>query len=222
MTVGGLDSSLYTGSVTYTKVTLEGYWEVETEGIAINGTTVSGTSSLAAIDTGTSLWYVPSAVAEALFAQLGGEAYSDQGYYSIPCDAHTFTVSAVFSGVQFQVDLSDMLLGYADSSHTQCVFGIVAQDNEDTHGNQMAIIGDAFLKNVYSVFDYSNGQVGFATLTNTSSSSTRNTAGSGVTATASAGSKSTSTADKSAGTSLHTSLFIVFTCLMAAVAVVAY
>jgi hypothetical protein len=144
MIVGGINS------ITYAPVTYEGYWEVESQGLAVNGQVVSGTSSKAAIDTGTSLWYVPTSVAQAFYAQFNGQSYGSQGYWSIPCSTETFTFAAVFNNVQFEVELGDMLLGYADQSREQCVFGLVAQDAQDPQGNTIAIIGDAFLKNVYS------------------------------------------------------------------------
>lgn len=174
MTVGAINSARYTGDITYTPVTLEGYWEVASEGLAVDGTIISGTASPAAIDTGTSLWYVPTSVATAFYARLSGQSYGSQGYYSIPCATPTFTFSAVFAGRQFQVDLGDMLLGYADQSRSQCVFGIVAQDAQDPNGNDIAIIGDAFLKNVYSIYDYANARVGFATVANATSNQQRN------------------------------------------------
>lgn len=177
MLVGGIDSSKYNGSITYTPVTVQGYWEVQSDGLAVNGQIVSGTSSLAAIDTGTSLWYVPTSVATAFYGALNGQSYGSAGYWSIPCDTPTFTLAASFNNQQFEVDLGDMLLGYADQSRTQCVFGIVAQDAQDPNNNDIAIIGDAFLKNVYSIYDYGNLRVGFATLSGQTSAAGSGTAG---------------------------------------------
>jgi hypothetical protein len=174
MTVGAINTARVSGDITYAPVTLEGYWEVESQGLVLNGQVVSGTSSPAAIDTGTSLWYVPTSVAQAFYTQLQGQSYGSQGYWSIPCNTPTFTFGAQFNGRQFEVDLGDMLLGYADSSREQCVFGIVAQDAQDPNGNNIAIIGDAFLKNVYSIYDYANARVGFANLANVTSSTTTN------------------------------------------------
>lgn len=150
MLIGGINSARYTGDITYIPVTYEGYWEIASQGLAVDGQIIDGTSSNAAIDTGTSLWYVPTSVAQAFYARFNGQAYGNQGYWSIPCNTETFTFSAVFNNVQFEVDLGDMLLGYADQSRQQCVFGLVAQDAQDPQGNTIAIIGDAFLKNVYS------------------------------------------------------------------------
>lgn len=176
LTIGAVDSAKYSGSISYNPVTIRGYWEVKSDGLAINGAVISGTSSAAAIDTGTSLWYVPSSVASAFYSQLGGISYGQNGYYSIPCNTQRFNLTAVFNNVQYSVDLSDLLIGFADSSRQNCVFGIVAQDTTDPNGNPMAIVGDAFLKSVYTVFDYGNSRVGFAPLSASASktSSTSN------------------------------------------------
>lgn len=53
----------------------------------------------------------------------------------------------------------------AQGSTTQCVLGILGVDQLDSNNVNVAIIGDLFLKSVYSVFSYSyNGApaVGFA------------------------------------------------------------
>ena len=83
MVLGGIDSSKYTGAITYAPVVLRGYWEIETA-LGLGGATVSGTAMRAAIDTGTSLAYVPPAVATAFYAPLNGRQVSSRGYWSIP------------------------------------------------------------------------------------------------------------------------------------------
>lgn len=54
LSVGGTDSSLYTGSFTYAKVEQEGYWQVALDGISVSGKkAVSNADSI--IDTGTTV-----------------------------------------------------------------------------------------------------------------------------------------------------------------------
>ena len=56
LSVGGTDSSLYTGSFTYAKVKQEGYWQVDLDGISVNGKrAVSNADSI--IDTGTTVTF---------------------------------------------------------------------------------------------------------------------------------------------------------------------
>lgn len=47
--------------------------------------------------------------------------------------------------------MNDWILGPADNVGTNCVLGIVGQDQRDASGNLLAIVGDLFLKNVYSI-----------------------------------------------------------------------
>ena len=91
--LGCIDSSKYTGAIGYAPVTFEAFWEVQLQGMAINGTVVAGTSALAAIDTGTSLFYLPTKAAAAFYAALGArQVQGSGGYYAVPCDIPNFTV----------------------------------------------------------------------------------------------------------------------------------
>lgn len=59
LSVGGTDSSLYTGSFTYAKVEQEGYWQVALDGISANGkNAISNADSI--IDTGTTVIFFRS------------------------------------------------------------------------------------------------------------------------------------------------------------------
>lgn len=54
LSVGGSDSSLYSGDFTYAKVEKEGYWQVALDGMSVGGKkAVSSTDSI--IDTGTTV-----------------------------------------------------------------------------------------------------------------------------------------------------------------------
>lgn len=165
MCVGCLDSSKYTGSITYTPVTTKGYWEIPMGGVAANGNVVSGTAVTAAIDTGTTLIYIPVATANTFYKSIGGISYGNAGLYAYPCSTDLKSVGLAFGGVTYLIDLNDLVLGYSPSSTTQCVLGILGVDQLDANGVNVAIIGDLFLKSVYSVFSYSNNgspAVGFA------------------------------------------------------------
>lgn len=193
-------------------VSARAYWEIPSDGITVNNNVVDGTSFAAAIDTGTSLTYVPTAVAKALYAQIGGTPAGDgSGEYYVPCVSPFEAIGFSFGGVNYNVPLADIYLGYASSSDkSQCILGILGQDMYDADGNQVAIIGALFLKSVYSVFSYSNNgapAVAFAPsitsgVTATSSSPSGSAAGSAASgaSAASSGSLATNgTAASSAG-----------------------
>ncbi|CAF1436734.1 unnamed protein product [Rotaria sordida] len=75
---GGVDSSKYTGSVTYIPVVLEGYWEFQMTSVTVGSTIVSG-SAYAIADTGTTLIIGPVTEVTALNRALGGTLDSASG-----------------------------------------------------------------------------------------------------------------------------------------------
>lgn len=96
---------------TYIPVTTQGYWEIPSDGIAIDGTIVPGTSFKAAIDTGTTLIYIPRAAAKALYAKLGGTEKGSSGEWTVPCASTFSSIALSFGGRQFQMPLRDVFLG---------------------------------------------------------------------------------------------------------------
>ncbi|GAA5891707.1 hypothetical protein JCM6882_006175 [Rhodosporidiobolus microsporus] len=165
--VGCIDSSKYTGSLNYNPVSSKSYWSVDSDGVNIDGSIVSGTSMVAALDTGTTLIYLPTAVASSLYSKLGGKKVGSSGEYHVPCVSTFGSIGLTFNGVTYNMPLDDVFLGYASSSNTDdCILGIFASDYYDSEGQNVAIVGNLFLKSVYSVFSYSqNGSpaVGLAT-----------------------------------------------------------
>ncbi|KAL8287595.1 hypothetical protein RQP46_003453 [Phenoliferia psychrophenolica] len=188
LTIGAIDSTHYTGPIQYTNVTQQTYWKVSAAS-TVNGTAV-GSSYGAAIDTGTTLIYIPNSAAAAIYAAIPGatksSTYSSSGVdvYTYPC-AYQGAVAFTFGGLttKFGVDRRDFNLGYATSDGQYCVAGIIGASFSD--GNPLAVVGDEFLKSWYSVYSFANGgTVGFAasaiapvTPPKTSSSSSSSKAG---------------------------------------------
>ncbi|CAG8471778.1 6016_t:CDS:2 [Gigaspora margarita] len=91
---------------------------------------------------------------------IDGEELNTQdhknGIYSLPCeDVHE--VGLIFSGMAWYINLSDFTV---EVTEDVCI-GAVIYGNI-IGSNTKWIIGSAFLKNVYTMFDQGNRQVGFA------------------------------------------------------------
>jgi cathepsin D len=161
LTIGGVDDSLYTGSITYTPVTHQGFWQVDVESIAVNGYHSGGFSGI--IDTGSKLVVGdPNAVKQFYDSIPGSKDASSTvgaGYYTVPCNSVP-TVSLTFSGQSFEIAPGIFNLGPSSSGSEDCVGGVKGSDT----GGDFWVIGDVFLQNVYSVFDVGENRVGFATL----------------------------------------------------------
>lgn len=185
--LGGTDSSEYSGAITYTPVIQQSYWQVALEAVKVNSQTVShGTSAI--IDTGTTSIVASTAATEAFYAAYPGAqplanfGYTDPkfaGYYGVPCSGTSVAFSRcistersadrscgiAFGGVSYAISTSVFTsLGSIGPQNgvPYCVGGLIANDNIGI--GSAWLVGDIFLQNVYSVFDLSNNQVGFATL----------------------------------------------------------
>jgi len=165
-TMGFLNSSLYTGAIDYQSLNgRQSYWLLPLTSLTVQGEPISlptGSSSLAAIDTGTTLVGGPPDAIAQIFAQIPGSRPGTDnlaGYYTYPC-ATTVTVSLSFGGRAWTIDPADFRL--ARISNSQCL-GAFFQLRTGSSAPPW-IIGDTFLKNVYSVYRYNPPAVGFAQL----------------------------------------------------------
>lgn len=87
---GNTNTSLYTGQIDYQSIPsgFTSYWTLPITNLTVNSGSVSlpsGSSSYAAIDTGTTLIGGPAAQVAALYAQIPGSATGTgnyQGYYT--------------------------------------------------------------------------------------------------------------------------------------------
>ncbi|KAH9167398.1 acid protease [Lactarius sanguifluus] len=166
-TLGATNTSLYTGQIDYQTVDTTAYWTLPLTSLTVNSNsvTIPSSSSLAAIDTGTTLVGGPAAQISALYAQIPGSAPGTgnyDGYYTYPCST-TVNVALSFGGQSWSISPSDFKL--AQLSDSLCLGGFFELSRSQSSSSQVGwIVGDTFLKNVYSVFRASPPSVGFATL----------------------------------------------------------
>jgi cathepsin D len=168
-TMGFVNSSLYTGTIDYQALpSTPSYWILPMTSLTVQGNSVtipSGSSSYSAIDTGTTLVGGPSSVIQSIFAQIPGSQRGTgnwQGYWTYPCST-AVNVAISFGGPSWPISPADFQLTKISSS--QCVGAFFELSTGGSAPNW--IVGDTFLKNVYSVFRYNPAAVGFAALSNT-------------------------------------------------------
>ncbi|CAF1245984.1 unnamed protein product [Didymodactylos carnosus] len=109
----------------------------------------------AIVDTGTTLLYVPSAIANASNALFSPPAVynSTAGAFTVPCDAIAPKFGVSIGRETFYINAKDLIF---DNGDTTCVSGIV------DGGEGPYILGDVFLKNVLAVFDLGAMEMRFA------------------------------------------------------------
>jgi saccharopepsin len=165
LTLGGYDSSEFTGDIQYSPLTNRTYWNIELQSVSVNGQDSGIQSQDAAIDTGTTLIVVPDSDAQAVNQLIGAQAVEGQdGVYSIDCSTDGLPdVTLTFGGNKFSVPAAAYVFSNGDGT---CMSGFAGMGDI---GLNLWIVGDVFLRNYYSVFDSGNNQVGFAPLASKSS-----------------------------------------------------
>ncbi|KAH7909287.1 aspartic peptidase domain-containing protein [Hygrophoropsis aurantiaca] len=180
LTLGGTNSSLYTGNIEFMNIpnatTPILYWSLQITAFTIQGQPVSfpEENSLAVIDTGTSLIGVPSSILENIWAQIPGSVPLTgdwDGYKAFPCETN-ITVTVSFGGTTWAINTEDLNAGQISvpsatgAVGAMCIGGIFDLGKPLSTGDNVPswIIGDAFLKNVYTVFRADPPSIGFAQL----------------------------------------------------------
>ncbi|CAK7896919.1 saccharopepsin [[Candida] anglica] len=157
-TFGGYDASAFTGDITWLPVRRKAYWEVSFEGIGLGDEYAELTSTGAAIDTGTSLITLPSSLAEIINSKIGATK-SWSGQYQIECEKRDQLpdLTLNFGGHNFTLSPYDYTLDVSGS----CISVFTPMDFPEPIGD-LAIIGDAFLRRYYSIYDLKKNAVGLA------------------------------------------------------------
>lgn len=158
-TFGGYDTALFEGDITWLPVRRRAYWEVSFDGIGLGDDYAELVKTGAAIDTGTSLITLPSALAEMINAKIGAKK-GWLGQYLVDCAARDLLppLTMTFGGKNFTLSAYDYTLEVSGS----CISVFTPMDFPAPIGD-LAIVGDAFLRRFYSIYDLKSNRVGLAT-----------------------------------------------------------
>ncbi|KAN0141817.1 acid protease [Lactarius tabidus] len=145
--LGSTSANLYVSPFTY----ILGHWKGKFDAISVNGMSVGiiHSSSSAIIDTGTMILVFDHTRS---FVSLLHRLID---VWKVPCNFNT-PISITFSGTEFQISASSFILGRPSGSGA-CIGGLARII-------MILDVGAVFLQNVYSLFDFGNNQVGFASL----------------------------------------------------------
>lgn len=152
---GAPDSSRYTGDLNYMPAVTNtnGFWEIAIDDAGMDGSTLGLGGRTAIIDSGTSYILVPPDDADTIHSVLPGSTLIGTGQWTVPCDS-TGQIQIRFGGKAYNISPKDYI-GAAAS--TGCLSNIIGRQ---TFGSKQWLVGDVFLKNVYTVFDFDGQRVG--------------------------------------------------------------
>lgn len=165
LTLGGTDSSKFTGSITYFPTLTSGnaarYWGISIASVTYGSTTLSS-STTAIVDTGTTLIYIATPAYNKFLSATGGSL--DRSGFTIFNSKPTSNLNIKFGSTTFSLTPAQYLVPtsqYSNLGFRQGKFYAWVSDGGTTGVTN--VIGQKFLENYYSVFDTTNSRIGFAT-----------------------------------------------------------
>ncbi|KAL8404537.1 hypothetical protein RB594_009404 [Gaeumannomyces avenae] len=155
---GGINKDHIDGKIIEIPLRRKAYWEVDFDAIALGDEVGELENTGVILDTGTSLNVLPTQLAEMLNAQIGAKK-GYNGQYTIDCDKRKSLPDVTFTltGHNFSITAYDYIL---EASGT-CISTFMGMDIAPPAG-PLAILGDAFLRRYYSIYDLGKGTVGLA------------------------------------------------------------
>lgn len=157
---GYVDTSKYTGAITYANVsTANGWWQFTSQGYSIGSGAAVSQAVSAVVDTGTTLMVMPSNIVNAYYAKVAGAGYSSAyGAWVYPCASSMPNFNLIVNGAAQTIPGNLMTYGPIDYNGN-CYGGLQANDNIG-----VAILGTIFIKSQYVIYDQSTTppRVGFA------------------------------------------------------------
>lgn len=152
---GSPNTNRYTGDVSYTStVKSSDLWEISIDDAAVNGVKCSFSGKTAIIDTGTSFLLLPPGDAQRIH-KLIPSSQQEGEIFNVPCSA-SVPVQIIISKITYNIPPKDYL-GKPVPGGTLCESKIIGKD---TFGPDRWLVGDVFLKNVYTIFDFDEDKIG--------------------------------------------------------------
>ena len=159
---GGVPDIAFTQNFTSTPIivtNVQGYpdsydfYTININSIELSGSAISksgGTTYEYIVDSGTTLNYVPNAVANKINAAYSPAATYDssEGVYTVSCTSKPPAVSVNIAGTLFPINPLDMILSNGDGT---CISGWT--QGGTSGADDIFILGDVFQKNVVTLFD---------------------------------------------------------------------
>jgi hypothetical protein len=155
---GGYDKDKFEGDeLHWVKLSHATYWQIDIDSISLSSSYTSGPTN-AIVDSGTSLLTGPTS-AVSLIAESIGATRSLMGQYTVDCDSISSIpeLKLTIDGKEYVIPGEKLVL---QTSAKMCLLAIMGMDFAE--GGPAWILGDVFMREYYTVFDYENKAVGMA------------------------------------------------------------
>ncbi|XP_029453065.1 cathepsin E-like [Rhinatrema bivittatum] len=162
---GGIDHSLYKGSIHWVPVTAKGYWQIQLDSVSVGGRNIFCANGCQAIvDSGTSLITGPAVQIRKLQETIGAMP-SRYGEYLLDCKKLSRVPSVTFTigRKEYTLTAEQFVIKERIRETEVCISGFQAMDFL-TGSGQLWILGDIFMSKYYCIFDRGHDSVGIAKL----------------------------------------------------------
>jgi len=156
--VGAIDTAHYVGELKNVSLTTLTYWETVMDSFTLGSTQLHGIARII-VDSGTSLLTGPTEIV-AQVAQMINATQLMPGRYTVPCSAVSSlpTLHISIGGNVWELEGADYIVS---DEGVMCILGMMGLDMPAPIG-PLWIMGDVFIKKVFTVFDAGNAQLRFA------------------------------------------------------------
>lgn len=155
LSFGAPDPTKYTGDLLYTNTDSNGsLWEIPIGDTALNGVSCHFTGKRGIVDSGTSFMLLPPNDAKTLHDRIPNSVQASDGF-QVPCSS-SMPIQITISNFVYNVSSKDYI-GSPVNGGSMCSSNIIARQ---TFGPDQWLLGDVFLKNVYTVFDFDRNRIG--------------------------------------------------------------
>ncbi|KAH7096857.1 acid protease [Auriculariales sp. MPI-PUGE-AT-0066] len=158
--LGGVNANKYKGSFTWAKVNPVGFWQIKVNSLTLKGKSQKANFD-AVVDSGTTVIFGDEKTVRAIFKAVPGAKDASKtigpGIFTVPCNAVP-TLTFNIGGMPISIAPSMLNLGAVSAGSKDCIAALTITTKP------FWVLGDVFLRNVYTQFDIGNKRVGFAKL----------------------------------------------------------
>jgi len=165
---GGMDEDYYEPStLQWLPITRELYWEINMSGVSVNDTSKTSVCQggcAAIVDSGTSVITGPEDEINDINRAIGAIPFI-AGEWLVRCKNIPTMPDVTFNlgGRDYTLTAEQYVLQVTQDGVTQCISGFMGLDIPPPSG-PLWILGDAFMGQYYTTFDFGNNRVGIAEL----------------------------------------------------------
>lgn len=155
LSFGAPDEAKFTGELSFSHTVPDGkYWEIPIDDASYQGNRCKFTGKSAVIDTGTTYILLPPDDAKSLHSQIPGSS-QDGELFHVPCSLKE-PIQIFISGVPYNITPADFI-GKQLKGGSLCESNIIGMQAFE---EGQWLLGDVFLKNVYTLFDIDRNRIG--------------------------------------------------------------